>query len=108
MKRYQAFFAIGFLALMAVSETSADTRDEQEKACRSDAMHFCSEDIPNKDKITACMKQHISELSPALPRDVQAGRTRLRQRQQRFGAVSAPCLAEALNFTSARYRAAPA
>ncbi|MEW6339883.1 MAG: hypothetical protein RXR20_20430 [Paraburkholderia sp.] len=65
MKRYQAFFAIGFLALMAVSETSADTRDEQEKACRSDAMHFCSEDIPNKDKITACMKQHISELSPA-------------------------------------------
>jgi hypothetical protein len=28
-------------------------------------MHFCSAEIPNKDKITACMKQHISELSPA-------------------------------------------
>jgi hypothetical protein len=42
----------------------AATHEEQEKACRADAMKFCSAEIPNKDKITACMKQHKSELSP--------------------------------------------
>jgi hypothetical protein len=27
-------------------------------------MHFCAADIPNREKITACMKQHLDELSP--------------------------------------------
>ncbi|RFU44181.1 hypothetical protein [Paraburkholderia sp. DHOC27] len=53
------------LASLGVSlNAHAATRDEQEKACRGDAMKFCSADIPDKDKITACMKQHKSELSP--------------------------------------------
>lgn len=41
----------------------AASQDQQEKACRGDAMKFCSAEIPNKEKITACMKQHKSELS---------------------------------------------
>lgn len=64
MNRYPALIAAGLLALLTVSEACAATQDEQEKACRGDAMHFCSAKIPNKDKITACMKQHVSELSP--------------------------------------------
>jgi hypothetical protein len=40
------------------------SRDEQEHACRSDAFHFCSSEIPNKEKIEACMKQHYDQLSP--------------------------------------------
>lgn len=48
----------------ALGGAHAATRDQQEKACRGDAMKFCSAEIPNKDKITACMKQHMSELSP--------------------------------------------
>jgi hypothetical protein len=42
----------------------AASQDEQEHACRGDAFHFCSKEIPNKEKITACMKQHYDELSP--------------------------------------------
>jgi hypothetical protein len=63
MKRYPALIAAGLLTLLTVSEAHAATQNEQEKACRGDAMHFCSAEIPNKEKITAC-KQHVSELSP--------------------------------------------
>ncbi|MFL9901678.1 hypothetical protein PQR75_31230 [Paraburkholderia fungorum] len=52
-------------ALSAVSAAKAASEDDQAKACRGDAMHFCSAEIPNKEKITACMKQHVDELSPA-------------------------------------------
>jgi len=68
MNRYPALNAASalalLLALLMVSEAQAATPDEQKKACRGDAIHFCSAEIPNKDKITACMKQHVSELSP--------------------------------------------
>jgi hypothetical protein len=42
----------------------AATQEEQDHACRGDAFHFCASEIPNKEKIEACMKQHYSELSP--------------------------------------------
>lgn len=66
MNRTHALLAASFVALSAVTAagTHAASRDEQAKACRGDAMHFCASDIPNKAKITACMKQHIDELSP--------------------------------------------
>jgi len=66
MNKTHALLAASFVALSAVTaaQTHAATRDEQAKACRGDAMHFCASEIPNKAKITACMKQHIDELSP--------------------------------------------
>jgi hypothetical protein len=59
-------------AMLAVTLTLATTtlpgyaasQDEQDHACRGDAFHFCVSEIPNKEKITACMKQHYAELSP--------------------------------------------
>lgn len=57
---YVACLALGGV----IGSAQAATQDEQEKACRGDAMKFCSAEIPNKDKITACMKQHKRELSP--------------------------------------------
>lgn len=51
-------------ALMMASIAHAASRDEQTKACKADAIHFCASDIPNKQKITACMKTHYDELSP--------------------------------------------
>ncbi|WP_407667921.1 hypothetical protein [Paraburkholderia acidipaludis] len=42
----------------------AATEEEQDQACRGDAFHFCASEIPNKEKIEACMKQHYNELSP--------------------------------------------
>lgn len=51
-------------SVFTAAAAHAASRDEQTKACRGDAMHFCATDIPNEDKITACMKQHVNELSP--------------------------------------------
>ncbi|HEY4294892.1 MAG TPA: hypothetical protein VGM85_00305 [Paraburkholderia sp.] len=65
MKRSYCLLAASLFALGVATSASAASRDEQSKACRGDALHFCAADIPNEAKITACMKQHIDELSPA-------------------------------------------
>ena len=64
MKRTYAVLAASLVALGAVTAADAATQDDRAKACRGDAMHFCAADIPNREKITACMKQHLDELSP--------------------------------------------
>jgi hypothetical protein len=63
MKR--RFFAV-LLALMSISSSVAfaASQEDEDKACRSDAFRLCSSEIPNKDKIEACMKQHYDQLSP--------------------------------------------
>ncbi len=53
------------LTLAAVASSGyAASQDDEDHACRGDAFHFCASEIPNKEKITACMKQHYAELSP--------------------------------------------
>ena len=37
---------------------------EQEQACTSDAFRLCSSEIPNVDRVTACMVAKQSQLSP--------------------------------------------
>ena len=37
---------------------------EQEQMCTGDAMRLCSSEIPDVDRITACMIQRQAELSP--------------------------------------------
>ena len=37
---------------------------EQEQACTSDAFRLCSSEIPNVDRVTACMVAKKSQLSP--------------------------------------------
>jgi hypothetical protein len=63
MNRHRILLALTSLALFAASAVAAP-EDDQAKACRGDALRFCLADIPHKDKITDCMKKHISELSP--------------------------------------------
>jgi hypothetical protein len=68
MNRLHAFLAVSLVAAgaaLSFNAAHAATEDEQAKACRGDAIHFCSSEIPDKEKITACMKQHVQELSPA-------------------------------------------
>jgi hypothetical protein len=65
MNRTLRFVIATLVALGAAATASAASRDEQTHACRSDAFHFCAAEIPNVQKITACMKRHLDELSPA-------------------------------------------
>ncbi|MFM0166313.1 hypothetical protein SAMN05444172_6296 [Burkholderia sp. GAS332] len=65
MNRISALLVASLAVLSAVAAANAATREEQTKACRRDALHFCIVDVPNREKIIACMKRHLDELSPA-------------------------------------------
>jgi hypothetical protein len=61
----QIGFAIAFASstLILPSVANAYTAEDQQM-CTSDAFRLCSAEIPNVSRITACMIQHRSELSP--------------------------------------------
>ncbi len=56
-----------FATALAVSMWPAASRaysPEQEQACTGDAMRLCSAYIPDVDRITVCMIQNKSQLTP--------------------------------------------
>jgi hypothetical protein len=63
MSRF-VFPALSLLGIVLSSTAFAATRDEQTAACKGDAIRYCASHIPNKQKITACMKEHFQQLSP--------------------------------------------
>ena len=69
--------AIGLLATPALISHSgiafahSGTADEQ-AACTPDVFRLCFFEIPNEDRIVACLNRNLSELSPAC-HDVMAG-----------------------------------
>jgi hypothetical protein len=52
------------LVLGAMSTAHAYTA-EQQQLCTDDAFRLCSSDIPDVDRVTACMTRHKADLSPA-------------------------------------------
>jgi hypothetical protein len=62
-KTEAAVAAVLLIGLTFSLTSYAATEEEQDQACRGDAFHFCSSEIPNREKIEACMKQHYDELS---------------------------------------------
>ena len=70
--RFRTFSQKFWLGLMAATALSASmlatpavayTSDE-EQACTGDAFRLCSSEIPNVDRVTACMVEKKSQLSP--------------------------------------------
>jgi len=51
-------FVFGMLTTAALAHTA-----EQEQMCASDAMRLCSSEIPDVDRITACMHRQRAALS---------------------------------------------
>lgn len=61
----QISFAIAFAASTLALPTGAYAFSaEAQQMCTSDAFRLCSSEIPNIPRITACMIQHRSDLSP--------------------------------------------
>lgn len=56
--------AVALCMLFVAAVAHGDQRDDETHACKGDALKLCSSEIPNEEKITACMKQHVNELSP--------------------------------------------
>ncbi|WP_315736366.1 MULTISPECIES: hypothetical protein [unclassified Bradyrhizobium] len=52
------------VAALLVPVTARAYTPEQEQACTGDAFRLCSSDIPDVDRVTACMVRRKAELSP--------------------------------------------
>jgi hypothetical protein len=63
-----AFLLAGAGSCLAHSGTA----DEQQ-ACTPDVFRLCSAQIPNEDRIVACLNRHVAKLSPAC-RSVMSGK----------------------------------
>jgi hypothetical protein len=61
--RLGAAFAVA-LAFSAWPTTGHAYTDEEQQACQPDAFRLCSAEIPDVDRVTACMVARKSELSP--------------------------------------------
>jgi hypothetical protein len=55
--------ATGLTAALVSGESRAYTA-EQQQACSPDAFRLCSSEIPDVDRVTACMVRNKSQLSP--------------------------------------------
>ena len=55
-------FATGF-ALAALGTAANAYTAEQQQMCTGDAMRLCSSEIPDVDRVTACMVQKRAQLS---------------------------------------------
>jgi len=53
------------LSLSVLPTASEAYTDEQQQACSPDAMRLCGPEIPDVDRITACMARNRQQLSPA-------------------------------------------
>jgi hypothetical protein len=71
-------FALGAALAIALSlsllptSSHAYTQEEQQ-ACQPDAFRLCSSEIPDVDRVTACMIARRSQLSPECRRFFRAG-----------------------------------
>ena len=61
--RLALLLATGLAAALASGESRAYTA-EQQQACSPDAFRLCSSEIPDVDRVTACMIRNKSQLSP--------------------------------------------
>ena len=52
------------LTSTVASQAQHDGSANQRRACKPDVFRLCSDYIPDRDKITACLKAHRKQLSP--------------------------------------------
>ncbi|WP_245438947.1 hypothetical protein [Bradyrhizobium sp. SK17] len=61
---FALLLTVGLAALLLPGRAEAYTPDQQQ-ACTPDAFRLCGADIPDVDRITACMIRNKAQLSPA-------------------------------------------
>jgi hypothetical protein len=56
---------VGIVTAAPAGKSQAQGMAEQRWACEQDAFKFCGNEIPNVQRITACMIKNVKKLSPA-------------------------------------------
>jgi hypothetical protein len=79
-KPFHVPLAIAFIALVASWPASAQTEAERQ-ACGNDAQVHCPDEMPDHDKVYACLARKVNSLSPACKQLIMsAGKRRHRVR----------------------------
>jgi hypothetical protein len=60
-----AITIVGIVTVALAGKSQAQGMAEQRWACEQDAFKFCGNEIPNVERITACMVKNVKKLSPA-------------------------------------------
>jgi hypothetical protein len=71
----RCIWVVATALMLAMPTASRAYTVEQEEMCSGDAMRLCFSEIPNVDRITACMEQHrLHGAAPRVPeRGLQGG-----------------------------------
>ncbi|MFA7306263.1 MAG: hypothetical protein WC026_06270 [Hyphomicrobium sp.] len=75
------FMTVAFAATSSLGHANSGTADEQ-AACTGDVLSLCFFEIPNEDRIVACLNRKRDRLSPAC-RDVIDPPPKSKQRSKR-------------------------
>jgi len=63
LRRIQLTIALAAIGTGTVPVLAHAYTPEQQQLCSDDAMRLCGEFVPDVDRITACMRKQISQLS---------------------------------------------
>jgi hypothetical protein len=61
--RMRAVSGLAFCLAMLPATGHAFTQDDQRRLCTGDVLRLCASEIPNVERITACMRKQRSSLS---------------------------------------------
>ena len=61
--RMRAVSGLAFCLAMLPATGLAFTQDDQRRLCTGDVLRLCASEIPNVERITACMRKQRSSLS---------------------------------------------
>lgn len=59
----QLIACVALCSALGASTAHAFTQDDQARLCTGDVFRLCSSEIPDRERITACMHKHRASLS---------------------------------------------
>jgi hypothetical protein len=68
---YRAALAFVLLAPAVTLPAAAETQEER-LACTADAQTLCADEIPDREKVYACLVKKANDLSPACKKIISA------------------------------------
>lgn len=72
--RFVCRLALPVVVLVGLAGAAVAQAQDVQQACTPDAMRLCGQFIPDRDKVTACMKAHHREWSEACRMAAMGGR----------------------------------
>jgi hypothetical protein len=63
VRNFKTVSGLAFCLAMLPAATHAFTQDDQRRLCIGDVLRLCASEIPNVERITACMRKQRASLS---------------------------------------------